>query len=247
MMKRTLFFGSIALLVILGCGGAGTNVTVAPDPLVTFINASSNSVGIDAMLNETTLATNIPFQAFSPKAGNVATFSAFEQGEYDVTVQENGNPESQAVEVGKLDRNGGYLLFAVGLVTPPNAELEKRLRPVLLQIDRTKPNGDKAAIFVFNALSRAPGFETPSIDFQNPGDTPVIKETDIAFAGLKGVLVDAGAQTFVARRNGTEFEVTPQTTFTFEGGKAYVALVKGQEGGTGAQAPGITFIEIQTK
>lgn len=246
-MKRTLIYGSIALLVILGCGGSNTNDNIPPEPLVTFINASTNSTAIDALLNDTQIANNVPHLGFSPTAGGVATFSSFEPGEYDVTVVESSDPETQESIVENLTRDAAYLFFAAGLVNPPVIDQDKRLRPVLLQIDRTQPNGDKAAIFIFHAYNRAEGFQTPNLDFRNPGDTPVINEQDIAFAGIKGVLVDAGEQTFVARRNGTEFDVTPPTTFTFGGGKAYVAIIKGIEGGTGTSAPGITFVEITTK
>lgn len=246
-MKRGFWFWSIALVIVLGCGGSGNNTTVAPDPLVGFVNASTNSTAIDAWVNDAQIGNDVAFRNVSPKAGSVLTFLSFEPGEYDFTVQSSTDVQTQAIETNVIERDKSYLFVAAGLVTPPNTEDPKRLRPVVAEFDRTAPNGGKARIVIVHAYDRAEGLETPSIDFQNPGDNPLFKETAITYAGGRGALIDAGTQTFVAKRNGAEFDITPEVTFTFESGKIYVAIVAGIEGGTGALAPAITFHEVQPK
>lgn len=230
---------------MVGCGGSTNNPGLAPDPFIGFINASANSTALDAMVNDAQVGNNVPYLGVSPVSGGVLTFTSVEPGEYDLSIQENANPETQAIEVGNLARDKSYVLFACGLVVPPGTELDKRLRPVLFEFDRARPNGDKARLVIVHAYNRAEGFETPAIDFRNPGDNPTVNETNLGFATARQILIDAGPQTFVARGTGTEFEVTPQETFTFVGGKIYAAIVSGTEGAT--RAPKITFVEIQTK
>lgn len=232
-----------AAFTVAGCGGAGTQVVTLPDPVIRFINASPNSAGMDMFLNDTQIGSNVPY------LGSNASFAAIEQGDYDVIVQETSDStgETQAIEVRQMNRNEDYLGFACGLVTPPNAEFEKRLRCAPNTFNRTRPNGDKARLIIFNGYIGAVGTDSPSIDFQEPGDTPRFQATDIPFGEGRELIVDAAALTLVARRNGTELELTPQNTFTFGGGKIYAAVVSGIEGETGAQAPKITYVELQTR
>jgi hypothetical protein len=245
-MKRLAWF--VGALVIFGCGGGSTNSpTLAPDPYIGFINASPNSSALDVMVNDSQIGNNVAYLGSSPVSGGVVNFLSYEPGDYDLSIQENSDPETQAIEVGSLQRDKSYVLFACGLVVPPSTEFDKRLRPLLFEFDRAKPNGDKARLVIVHSYNRAEGLETPSVDFKNPGDNPAINEQNIAFASAKQILIDAGAQTFVARRNGTEFDVTPESTFTFVGGKIYAAVISGTEGAAAARAPKITFIEILAK
>ncbi|MEQ1822652.1 MAG: hypothetical protein ABL949_09085 [Fimbriimonadaceae bacterium] len=237
-------FGCLMVLcgVVLACGGGGSNNTTTPNPVVRFINGSPNSVALSALANDVAIGTSVPY------LGSAPNFVTVEAGDYDFLVQEDGAPETQAVEFKSLNRDQDLLAVAVGLVTPPNTELEKRMICTPFTFNRIKPNGDKSKLIVVNGLNRGLGDFNVSIDFQNPGDTPRFRLANIAFAGAgQELIVDAGSDTFVARRTGSELEVTPQKTFTFEGGKIYLALVSGVEGQTGAQAPKITYIELQSR
>ncbi len=246
---RRVFLAALAFgCILVGCGGSGnTGVTNVPDPAVAFINASPNSTALDVFLNDFQLGKKVGYLSASPLAAGVLNFPTYEQNLYDMSVAENADPETQAIETATFNKDTSSLVVAIGLVTPPSTELDKRLRPVQIQFDRKQPNGNQARIIVIHAYNRSLGNDNPNLDFQNPGDNPTIKLTNIAFAGAVGQLIDAGAQTFVARRNGSELEVTPQTTFTFGAGKIYAAIISGIEGGTGIQAPQIKFIEIQPK
>jgi hypothetical protein len=242
-MRKTGYglFALFAVWVMGGCAGSTTGSVTTPNPVVRFINASPNSVGLDLILNDTTIGSNVPYM------GSSATFASVEQGDYDVTVQENADPSTAAIETHQLNRDQDFLAVAVGLVTPPNTDLDKRLRCTPFSFNRARPNGDKARLIVIHAYNRSVGNTTTNIDFQNPGDTPRFKVSDIPFGEGRELVVDAGTDTFVARRGNSELELTPQTTFTFVGGKIYAAVVSGVEDEAGSQAPQIKFIELQTR
>jgi hypothetical protein len=228
--------------VIWACGGGGANSTTTPNPVVRFVNGSPNSVALSASANDVSVGSSVPY------LGSAASFVSLEAGEYDILCQEDSDPETQVVEFKEMNRDQDFLLVAIGLVTPPNAELDKRLVCTPFTFNRIKPNGDKAKLIVVNGLNRGIGDSNVAIDFQNPGDTPRFRLPNLGFASAgQELIVDAGSDTLVARRAGSELEVTPQKTFTFEGGKIYLALVSGIEGEVGAKAPAITYIEIQPR
>ena len=231
---------ALAGVLLTGCGGGGANVASIPDPVVRFINAAPGSTALDFRLNESVVGNNVPYK------GSTQTFATFESGDYDVSVQEDANPETQAIETLLLLRETNQLVVATGLVTPPNEELEKRLRLTDIQFDRRAPNGDRARLIVVHGYVRAAGLDTPNIDFQEPGDNPRFVVRNINFGNAQQLELDAGSQTLVARRSGSEGEVTPRVTFNFGAGKIYAAIVSGIED-SAATPPQITFIELQTR
>lgn len=231
----------VAVGVVLGCGGGGSSVSEVPDPVMRFINASPNSTALDAFANEIQLGNNVPY------LGSSANFLSMEPGEYDIISQEDANPETQTIETFTTVKDTSLLAVAYGLVTPPNDEFDKRLRVATFSFDRNRPNGDQARLIVVHAYNAAFENFTPQVDFRNPGDNPQINLPAIDFGANRTVLVDAGPQTFVARRTGTEAEVTPQKTFTFQGGKIYAAIISGVEDAVGTQSPQINYIELQVK
>lgn len=239
-MKRFRFLPYVGLvaLVILGCGGSSTTAEV-PDPVIRFINASPTATAVDMSVNETQLGNNVGFMGSSPN------FVSFDPGEYDIAVQQDGDPDNYDIEVYTMNADQSYISLAIGILNPVAEETDKRLRPVTFQMDRLRPNGDKARLIVVHAYVSAEGTQTPGIDFQNPGDNPRIRETNIAFGGARGILVDSGSNTFVARRTGSEEELFTPVTTTFEAGKIYAAVVSGLEGG--ANPPTIRYVELQSR
>lgn len=239
-----------ALAVVLGCGGSSGLNSQPPNPVVAFINASPDSPALDAFLNNIQLANNIPYLSSAPRSGAVTTFASFEVGEYDVRVEPDGVPENGADPiVFQFNRDSNSMVVAFGLEND-GGEFEKKLQTTTFSVDRTKPNGDKARLIIVNGLVGSPGFESPTIDFRNPGDNSIVNVPNIAYGGNNNTLIDSGAQTFVARLTGTEGDegnITPDTTFTFGAGKFYAAIISGVEGEAGALSPRITFLEIQTK
>jgi hypothetical protein len=246
MSKIRIISGLVAIAVVFGCGGANTNSLQAPDPVVAFINASPDGDALDAFLNNIQLGNNVPYLSSSPRSGAVTTFRSVEPGDYDVRIEPDGAPENGDVTTQNLTRDTSTLTTAMGLVDPAG-ELNKRLQTFSFQVDRSKPNGEKARLVIVHALIASPGFDTPAIDFRNPDDNPLTNVQNIEFGGNNTALIDSGNQTFVARISGTEFEITPQATFNFGAGKIYAAIVCGIEDEVGPRSPRIVFMELQPK
>lgn len=239
----------VAFAVVIGCGGSNTGTTLAPDPAVAFINGSPDGASLDALLNSFQLANNVGYLSSAPRSGAVTTFATLEPNDYDVNVFPDGAPENGSISSFVMNRDASILVAAVGLVNY-GAEFDKRLQTLIFNFDRSKPNGDKARVFIINGFIGAPGWESPSVDFRNPGDNPLTNVTGLTFANTNNVLIDSGNQTFVARLTGTDSDdgnVTPPVTFNFAAGKIYAAVISGIEGEAGANAPKITFIELQHK
>ncbi|MFN8219177.1 MAG: hypothetical protein U0S12_03475 [Fimbriimonadales bacterium] len=233
---------SAVLLAVAGCGGGGSNTTLPPDPQVMFVNVSPDSDPLDFLFDDDLLAKDVSY--LTPPAA----FRSYTPGDRDCTVIVNSeDPNSEALwsEAIGLNRDESYIVCSFGLQNFGDEYL-KRLRIAILRTDRTSPN-NSARIVIFHAYNRKSGFDTPTIDFQNPGQNPRYKQEGIVFGNRVELTVDAGTYTFVARRTSTEFEITPQVTKTFESGKIYLAVVSGVEDEVGAKAPQITFFEIPTK
>ncbi|MCO5298289.1 MAG: DUF4397 domain-containing protein [Fimbriimonadaceae bacterium] len=225
-------------LLAVGCGGSGGNGSL-PNPLVRVINVSPDSVALDLLIDDTTIASAIAY------LGSTPDFVSVDPGDRDVVTLEHGTTLELTAEVQTFAKNKSYLAIALGLENFGTENL-KRLRTLIFELDRTVPNGNKARLFVVHAYSRAVGLDTPNIDFQTPGDNPLFKVPNLAFGTNSAITVDSGLQTFEARRNGTT-AVLASGTFTLEAGKLYAAIVTGVEGEAAPKDPKIVLIEIQPK
>ena len=231
----------LALLLVpvfasTGCGGGGDSSRL-PNPTVRFINGSPDSAALNFFIDDEVKGLAVPYLGSSPG------FSSFSSGERDVRLIENGAVEELSSEAFTFGLDRHYVSVAAGLVNYGTENL-KRVRSLTFEVDRTLPNGNKARIYVVHAYHRTAGLETPAIDFQSPGDNPLFRLQDIAFAGQKSMIVDSGTQTFEVRRAGTENVLVSASTALNAGG-IYVALVSGIEDAPGAQAPSLTFLELQ--
>lgn len=227
-----------AALLLAGCGGSGTDSSLAPDPLVMFLNFSPDSQPTDFYVDGELKGNDVTY--LTPAAG----FSFIEPGDSDCTIAPNVGDEfwSEAVA---FNRDESYIIANFGLENFGTENL-KRMRIAVFRTDRTSQN-NSARIFIVHAYNRAVDFQTPALDFQNPGNNPQYKKDGITFGNRVDLVVDAGTYTFVARRAGTESEITPEVTKLFESGKIYLAVVSGIEGEVGARAPKITFFDVPAK
>ena len=249
MMARKLLFWILPLALLLaGCGGStNDNPTDRPDPLVMFINASSDTPGVDFYLNDDLKARNVAYLTTSGGFQEIE-FLPTSEGGYDVTAYPTGSTEEFDRQVQAFDRDTSSLIIAYGLrnfgSTPFNRAIQQALR-----IDRTRPVASKAKIIVFNGCLRSLGNLPPDLTIQTPGDNPLISIDTITFGATKELVVDAGTYVWQARRSDSDPEdFYAQTTASVGAGKIYFGVVSGVQGTTSSgQAPRITFFEIPTK
>jgi hypothetical protein len=204
-----------------------------------FFNASSDAASVDFYLDGALSASALA-------SGTGSDFALTDPQDRDVSVHDAGTTTEYDLILQTFARNKHYVLSNIGLVNF-GGEFEKRLRLVATEVDRHLLNGSKARLVIFHAFSRASGFQTPNIDFQNPGNNPQYKAGNIEFATSSVMTIDAGVRTFEARRAGTEEVFATLTNYDFGVGRMYLVFVMGVEGGAGAQTPQIVVKEIPTK
>lgn len=235
-LKRILVLAlATAGVLIGGCGGSGGGSGL-PDPTIRFFNGISDSALINFLLDDDIVGPQIAY------LGSTPDFASEEAKERDLRIQVDGTSVDLWAEVVTLAKDKHYLVSAFGLLNFGNETL-KRARFVGIEVDRNAPSGTRARLLVFHGYNRRAGLDTPNIDFQTPGDNPQFKVSDIAYTSAKPLEVDAGNQTFEARRNGTETILVSQNV-TLGGGKIYAAYVLGVEDEVGASAPRIEFVEL---
>lgn len=239
MVRWTGVFASVfAALFLCGCGG-GSGSSNLPKPVVQFINASPDSVALDLLVDDDTVAAAIAHLGFSP------AFVEVEAGDLDLTLQEAGTTLGLVAEVRDFARDKSYVVVAVGLELF-GAENLKRLRIVLIDVDRTVPTGNKSRLLVVHGYNRKVGSDTPDIDFQTPGDNPLFKIPGMTFGSQSSILIDSGAQSFEIRRSGTT-SVIMTGSFTLDAGKIYACVVTGIEDELAPMDPQILLVPIATR
>ncbi len=228
-----------ALFGSAGCGGSGGGGVSASTPQARFFNATPDSTSLDILLDNTVKGSQLAYLGSNPDFVNV------DIKDYDLSVEEHGSTEQLWDEAWTPQANQNYCIVALGLESFGSENI-KRLRFAEIQTDRSIPNGNKSRLIVVHAFNRDPGFETPNIDFQTPGENPQFKLGNIAFGSSQTLLIDSGPQTLLARRAGTEL-VYAQKDVTLDSGKIYLTIVSGIESGVGPQAPQITLIPLTTR
>ncbi len=225
----------VALLTGLsGCGGSGSSSSASTTAHVRVVNASPDSTSINFSLNDKVVASGLAYLSSS------SSFANYSPDSYDVIATEASAVASLSDEVDTLSANTNYLVIGYGLENYGSEPL-KRFAASPFTVDLSVPNGNKARIIVFNGFSRAAGFDTPAIDFED-GTTPQFPLTNIAFGATASELVDAGTISFQVTRNGTTQQYATDAGTAFAAGKVYLALVTGVEGQTGVEAPQIKYI-----
>lgn len=227
-------FGFLSMVgTMVACGGGSSSVL--PDPNNRFINLCPDA-NLDLLVDDTTEYSNIAF------LDSTTLFKSVKSEVKDFGIAENGSTVLIDAISATLPGNTDTLVLAYGL-NNFGSENEKRLRLSFQSVNRVAPNGSKSRVYAMNAFNRLAGNQNFAVIFKNPGTISTVNFPGVAFGGVTMQEIDSGPVTLVAQRENTETEVATVTK-TFEPGKIYLMALTGNEGGAGAFAPTITFIEI---
>lgn len=174
------------------------------------------------------------------------TFISDEDGGYDLAVANASTNEVIDVENREFTSTKDFVVVALGLENFVSGEEIKRLRNLVVEVDRTKPNGNKSRLYIVHGFIRKEGFQTPLITFQNSGDNPQFASEQIDFSESQEMLIDSGTMDWVAKRQDADGDVIyASATETLDAGGIYLVLVSGIEDHAElGKQPSISFIEI---
>ncbi|MCH7944462.1 MAG: DUF4397 domain-containing protein [Armatimonadetes bacterium] len=230
-----------------GCGGGGGGL-VGENPTVFLVNASPDSAALDFLLNEDVRGLDFQYLETALDFEQIP-FISDADGAYDLITRDNVTGEEYDAENRVFDRSTDSAIIAVGIQGFVAGEEIKRLRSIVVDIDRTVPNGNKARLYVVHAFVRETGFSTPQIVFQNAGDNPQFATGGIDFASTASLTVDSGEMDWVAKREDADSPVIyAQKTETLDPGGLYLVLVSGVENDPdAAKQPKLTFVKLTTE
>ena len=227
-----------------GCGGGGGGLT-GEDPTLFYVNASPDSPALDFMLNDVVRGLDFGYLETAPDFEQIA-FISDADGAYDLITRDNVTGEEYDAENRVFALTTDSAVVALGLQGFVAGEEIKRLRSIVVDIDRTAPTGNKARLYVVHAFVREAGFSTPQILFQNAGDNPQFATAGIEFASSASLTVDSGTMDWVAKREDADSPVIyAEKTETLDPGGLYLVLVSGVENDLDpAKQPKLTFIKL---
>ncbi|MCH8980086.1 MAG: hypothetical protein IH945_12715 [Armatimonadetes bacterium] len=230
-----------------GCGGGGGGLA-GESPTVFLVNASPDSTGLDFVLNESVQGLDFQYMETAPDF-ELIPFIGDVDGAYDLITRDNVTGEEYAAVNQVFDLSTHSAVIAVGLQGFVVGEEMKRLQSIVVGIDRTAPNGNKARLYIVHAFVRETGFSTPQIIFQNAGDNPQFATSGIEFASTASLTVDSGTMDWVAKREDADSPVVyAQSTETLDPAGLYLVLVSGIENDADpAKQPKLTFIKLTTE
>jgi len=235
-----LYF-SVLALALAGCGGGGGGGggSANLDPGLLFISASPDSAKMTWAVEG---KTKTPPQGYLQTSG---IFQSVKPGDLDVELFEQGNPETTDARVITFSSNENSLLLGCGF-KDFGTEFDKRLRIHRFLVNRSVPNGNRARVYFFHALLFEAGFFLPNLTVQSPGKTPQYVSEDMAFGVQSELGMDAGEQSIVVRRSGTEKNYL-ETKINLVSGKVYLALITGVVGRAGVDKAQVKLIELPTQ
>ncbi|HAY12947.1 MAG TPA: hypothetical protein PLB31_08070 [Fimbriimonadaceae bacterium] len=233
----------MAMGLLAGCGG-NTATSLLPDPTVLFVNGSRDAGNLRLLLN------NVDFSGSIAPGAAMANFTATEfiataDEAYDVVTASDDLSEQFDAEEQEFARNTHTIVAAIGQRNFVAGEEIKRLRQVLIPVDRNALGGSTVRIIALQGFNRQAGSFTPNVTLQTPGDNPTYAIRDLAFGETGTLDIAAGTNTWQIKRSDGE-SVYGTATVNLTGG-IYLALLSGTEGAaTPAEGPQITFIRLNT-
>jgi hypothetical protein len=233
-------------LVLWGCGGGGGGGAALTDPEVLLVNLTADAGKLRLLIDDDEAANNI---AYLKRAADYFSFPAKEDPNeaHDVSLTTPDGSDEYDIQAFQFSQNFSNLAVAFGIKNYAPGDELKRLRFVLVEASREAPIGNRARLLVFHGFNRSAGLSTPSLDFQSPGDNPLVKLDDITYGANQEVTVDSGASDWVMKRGDGE-AVYASASVNLAAGAWYLVALTGIEGDPDpAKRPKITFIRLPTE
>lgn len=245
-------FAVLALVAVLGafalsgCGGGGGGGTTNEDPEVLLVNLSADAGQLRLLIDDDVAANNV---GYLKRASDYFSFPIKEDAAdaHDVSLTSPNGADEYDVQAFQFGQNFSNLVVAFGIKNfSPGDEL-KRLRFRIVEASREAPIGNRARLLVFHGFNRSAGLNTPTVDFQNPGDNPLFKLDDVAYSENKDLTVDSGPSDWVMKRGDGE-AIYARTSVNLAPGAWYIVALTGIEGDPDpAKRPKITFVRLPTE
>lgn len=200
--------------------------TTAPTPAekanVLVVHASPDAPGVDLLVDNTVVGTNLTFP-------NNTGYLSVDAGTRNVKVNVTGTTTTVIQADLNLTANKNYSVFAVNQVSA--------IEPLVLEDDLTTPASGKAHVRFIHLSPNA-----PSVNITLTDGTIVFG--DVAFKGsVNFTPLDAGTYNLQVRDAATNQTVVLELpNITLQAGKIYTVFAKGLLGGTGVQELGAQII-----
>lgn len=245
--SRAPWIGLLAaggLLLTLGCGGTTFRGPARqPDPAFAFVNVAPDAGPLDFYVDDELVSTNLGFGTISPSFRRFE-FKDDQNGLRSIAVFPTGGDVDYDRIAETFARDTETTFVAIGLVNA-QGDLQRRIRLINIDTPIEVVAGNRARLFVLNALVPALGDDPAPINFQSPGDNPQFIARDLGFAQFQTLDVDSGVQSFEARRADVEgTNIYASANVILDPGGLYLAVATGVVGEQGELRPRLVFLKL---
>lgn len=241
-MRQLGFVGLVvaAAVMLVGCGGNSGGSTLS-DPLVQFRNASTDAGNLQFRIDDTVRASG---DYLGGPAEYIRLTPSTDPDGFDFSIHDGGTGADLVRIAQPLAQDSNTFFVVHGLRTVAAGDDAKRLRLSQFNVNRQRPNGNRARLIVFHGFERPAGLATPSLVLKAPGENTPFQTGAIETGGTQSIDVDSGTSIWEVKRSDGDAVYVSQSTTLVPGG-IYVVLISGVEGAPSfATQPRLTFISI---
>lgn len=215
---------AFGLVTFTACSDDENNNMVAPTTSkanLKVIHASPDAPGVDLLVDNTVVGTNLTFPNFTP-------YLEVNAGTRNIKVNVTGTSTTAIQANLNLEANKNYSVFAVNNVAS--------IEPLVFEDNLTSPASGKAHVRFIHLSPNAPAVDITT-------NTGVVLFPNYSFKNATSFTpIDAGTYNLQVRLAGTSTVVLDLPGISVASGKIYTVFAKGLVGGTGTQALGAQII-----
>lgn len=215
---------TLGLVTFTACSDDEDNNMVTPTTSkanVKVVHASPDAPGVDLLVDNAVVGTNLTFPNFTP-------YLEVNAGTRNIKVNVTGTSTTAIQANLNLEANKNYSVFAVNNVSS--------IEPLVIEDNLSTPASGKAHVRFIHLSPNAPAVDITT-------NTGAVVFSNYAFKGYSAFTpLDAGTYNLQVRLAGTSTVVLDLPGITVASGKIYTVFAKGLVGGTGTQALGAQII-----